>query len=45
MTRILKDGSIQVGILPHLDSPEKEEPQEEPKVEPVEEPKKKRKKK
>mgnify|MGYP007053724480 CR=1 FL=1 len=45
MVRILKDGSIQVGILSHLDSPEKEEPQEEPKVEPVEEPKKKRKKK
>lgn len=45
MIRILEDGSIQVGILPHLDSPEKEEPQEEPKVEPVEEPKKKRKKK
>lgn len=45
MTRILKDGSIQVGILPHLDSPEKVNPQEEPTVEPVEEPKKKRKKK
>ena len=44
MVRILEDGSIQVGILPHLDSPEKGKPQDEPTVKPVEEPKKKRKK-
>lgn len=45
MFRILEDGSIQVGILPDLDSPKKDEPQEKPKQEkPVAEPKKRKKK-
>lgn len=44
MFRILADGSIQVGILPNLESaPEKAEPKEEPKSEPKAEPKKKKK--
>lgn len=46
MTRVLADGSIQVGILPDLESaPKKAEPLEEPKSEPKAEPKKKSKKK
>lgn len=44
MVRILKDGSIQVGILPDLDAPKKEEPKEEPKSAPKAEPKKNKKK-
>ncbi len=44
MLRILADGSIQVGILPNLESaPEKAEPKEEPKSAPKAEPKKKKK--
>lgn len=45
MVRILEDGSIQVGILPDLDTPKEEKTQEEPKKsEPVAEPKKRKKK-